>query len=133
MIDEPFLREQAGADALREGLYLIRRRRTRRVDIPVRIWFGPPRDEHGELDRSWRWQVELAGFLFDDEPLVLGGITFRDVGDFWPAVARDEIDEPEYRFRLERQAWAAEFDENDPFGAPGSRIDPMTATLPFGD
>jgi hypothetical protein len=135
MIEEPFLREQPGADALEEGFYLIRRRaRAQRVDVPVRIWFGPPLDPETRepLERSWRWQIELAGYPFD-EVLVIGGITFAAVSDFWPVVKREPIDEAEYRFRLQRQEWAAEFDEYDPFGTPGGRIDPMTATLPFGD
>lgn len=131
MIEEPFLREQGGADALVEGFYLIQRRRARRVDVPVRIWFGAPRDPDTgeEMERSHRWQIELAGTLFD-QPLTFGGITFSTVSDFWPAIAREEISESDYRFRIERAAWAQEYDPDDALGSPGERINAMTARLP---
>lgn len=131
MIDEPFLREQGGADALVEGYYLIQRRRARRVDIPVRIWFGAPTDpDTGEaLDRSHRWQIEIAGHAFI-EPLTLGGITFSAVTDFWPGIALEPIDATDYRFRLERAAWSQQHDPDDAMATPGGRISAMTATLP---
>ena len=131
MIDEPFVREQGGADALVEGFYLIQRRRARRVDIPVHIWWGPPLDPDTgeEMDRSPRWQIELAGALFD-QPLTFGGITFTAISDFWPAVGREPISEVDYRFRVSRAAWAQEHDPDDALGSPGGRINPMSARLP---
>lgn len=131
MIDEPFLREKDGADALVEGYYLIQRRRARRVDIPVRIWFGAPLDpETGEeMERSHRWQIEIAGVPFD-EPLAFGGITFAAVTDFWPACACEPIDRTDYIFRIERAAWAQEHDPQDALGTPGGKINPMSARLP---
>lgn len=131
MIEDPFLREQGGADALVEGYYLIQRRRARRVDVPVRIWFGAPRDPATgeEMDRSHRWQIEIAGLLFD-QPLTFGGVTFSAVPDFWPAIAREPISEDDYRFRIERAAWAQQHDPEDALGSPGDRINPMSARLP---
>lgn len=131
MIDDPFRRVQDGADALVEGYYLIQRRRARRVDIPVRVWFGAPRDPDTgeELDRSPRWQITLAGAAFD-EPLTLGGITFSAVTDFWPACALEPIDAADHDFRVERAAWAQQHDPDDALATPGGRIDPMTARLP---
>lgn len=131
MIEEPFLRDQGGADALVEGYYLLQRRRARRVEIPFRIWFGAPRDpETGEeLDRSHRWQVEIAGELFD-EPLTFGPIKFSELGDFWPAIAVEPITADEYRFRIERAAWSRVHDPDDALATPGGRINAMTATLP---
>jgi hypothetical protein len=131
MIDEPFLREQGGADALVEGYYLIQRRRARRVDVPVRIWFGAPIDPDtgDEMDRSHRWQIEIAGVLFD-QPLTFGGITISAVTEFWPAIVREQIDEADYRFRIARAEWAQEFDPEDALGSPGGKINAMTARLP---
>ena len=131
MIDEPFLRDQGGADALVEGYYLLQRRRARRVDIPFRIWFGAPHDpETGEeMDRSHRWQIEIAGIAFD-QPLTFGGITLEAVIDFWPAIAAEPIDAAEYRFRVDRAAWAQEHDPDDALATPGGRINFMTARLP---
>lgn len=135
MITDRFIRRQPGADALVEGYYLVQRRRARRVDMPVRIWFGQPTDpDTGErMDRSPRWHVELAGVLLDHEPVQIGGITFRDTTELWPACAQEPITRAEYEFRMARQDWAARYDPDDPFGSPGSKIDPFTAPLPFGD
>jgi hypothetical protein len=131
VITEPFLRRTDAADALVEGFYLIQRRRAERVEIPVRIWWGPPVDpDTGEvLDRSPRWQIEIAGAAFD-QPLSFSDMTLRAVTDFWPACAREPIDEVDYRYRVDRAAWSAEHDPNDALATPGGRIDPMTATLP---
>lgn len=132
MIEMMFTRD-GGPDGLAGGLFLIQRHRANRVDIPVRIWWGPPADpETGELlDRSPRWRIHLAGTEFDGEPVRLGNITIYAVTDFWPTCATAPIDEREYAYRLERQAWAAIYDPDDPFATPGGRVDPMTATLPF--
>lgn len=135
MIVDRFIRHQASAEALVEGYFLLQRRRSRRVDMPVRIWFGPPTDPDTgeEMDRSPRWHVSIAGVLLDDEPINVGGITFESVVDLWPAVGQQPIEEHEYLFRMARQDWAAAHDPDDPLGSPGSRIDPFTAPLPFGD
>lgn len=131
MIEEPFLRVQDGADALVEGCYLIQRRRARRVDIPVKIWFGAPIDPETreELDRSHRWQIEIAGVAFD-QPLTLGGITFSAVTDFWPAIGLEPISASDYAFRIQRAAWSQAHDPDDAMATPGGRINAMTATLP---
>lgn len=132
MIPDPYLREQGVPDALVEGFYLIKRRRAGRIDMPVRIWFGAPLDEEGnELDRSHRWQIMVAGILLGDEPLAIGGVTIAHLSDLWPACADEPIDRDEYDYRIERAAWAAQYDPTDPFATPGGRIDPMTAPLPF--
>lgn len=134
MIPDRFIPTPGGADALVAGCYLIKRTGADRVDIPVRIWFGPPVDADGvEMDRSPRWQVLIAGVPFDDEPLFIGNITFDHISGFWPSCANMPIDQAEYDFRIERQDWAAIWDQDDPMGRPGSKIDPMTASLPFGD
>lgn len=135
MIPEPFARDQGGgcADRLVEGFYLIRMARARRVDMPVRIWFGPPIDPDDPketLDRSPRWQIQICGALFDQEPLSFNGIKFTSLPDFWPRCARDPIPEDDYAFRIRRQEWAAAYDPLDPMGSPGGKVDPMTARLP---
>lgn len=132
MIPSPFLREQGGPDALIEGHYLIQRRRSNRVALPVRIWFGRPLDEDGvELDRSPRWQVMVANTLLDTDPVFVGGRMIESLSDIWPACAAEPIDEADYRYRVERAEWAAAYDPADPFGTPSGKIDPLTAPLPF--
>lgn len=135
MIPDRFIRHQGGVDALQEGHWLIQRHRARRVDIPVRIWFGPPSDpDTGEdMDRSPRWRVQIGGVEIDNEPVRMGGITFDGLTSFWPSCCTSPIDEAEYRYRIERQEWAAEYDPLDPFKDIGGFIDPMSATLPFQD
>lgn len=132
MIPDLFHREQEGPDALREGFYLVQRRRADRVDVPVRIWFGLPVDPDNPgqvLDRSPRWQIEIAGVPFDG-PLQFGGMGFNELTDFWPACGREPIDETEYFYRVEMRAWALEHDPDNALATPGGKICPMTATLP---
>lgn len=135
MISEPFIsfveNVAGGVDALEEGCFLIQRRRADRVDVPVRIWFGPPLDPETleEMDRSPRWQIDIAGVPFD-EPLYFGGMTISSLIDFWPACKREPIDRAEYDYRVARTNWAIANDPDDAFATVGGRIDPMTATLP---
>ncbi len=131
IIADPWIRDRGGADALVEGHYLILRRRSGRVDMPVRIWFGPPIDDEGnELDRSPRWQVAICGTVID-EAMTIGGIFIETIADIWPACASEPITAEDYAFRIARQGWAAANDPDDPFGTPAGHIDPMTAPLPF--
>lgn len=133
MIPDPFIRERDGADGLREGFYLLRAsHRSRRVDVPMRIWFGPPIDETTgeEMDRSPRWQI-LVGFnLVEELPMRVGGVWIEHLTDIWPRAAAEPIDESEYRYRIERASWASDFDPEDPHGEIAGRIDPMTCRLP---
>lgn len=132
MIPDPFIRERTGADPLVEGFYLIQSSRGRRVDVPIRVWFGQPEDpETGEImDRSPRWQIEIGRQLLEDEPMRIGALWIGDITDIWPTCMRWPIDEAEYRYRIERASWASAFDPLDPHGEVGSRIDPMTCRLP---
>lgn len=132
MIPEPFTRERLGADALREGFFLIRRDRQSQVPLPVRIWWGAPIDpETGdELDRSPRWQVMIAGQLVDEEPLQVGRSVIRCLSDFWPVCSQHEIDQAQYQYRIDLARWAGEHDPNDPHGDTAAKIDPLTVSLP---
>lgn len=132
MIPNPFIRDQGGADPLVEGHYLLQSSRGQRVDVPVRVWFGAPLDEETgeELDRSPRWQIQIGFQLLEEEPMRVGGMWFNELTDVWPTCMRWPIEEAEYRYRLERAAWAADYDPNDAHGQIGGRIDPMTCTLP---
>ena len=85
------------------------------------------------MDRSPRWRIQIGGVEIDEEPVRLGGRTFENLTDFWPSCCRDPIDEAEYRFRMDRQDWASQYDPEDPFAEIGGRIDSMSATLPFQD
>lgn len=133
MIPDPFLRAQDSADALEEGYFLLQRRRARRVDIPIRIWFGAPLDPDTgeELDRSHRWQIMIGNRLVEQDPFFVGGISVTSLADIWPACRNDPIDSEDYAFRIERQEWAAEYDPGDAFATPGGKISPMTVQLPF--
>lgn len=104
-----------------EGFYLHRRRGC--VDMPVKVWFGPPTDpETGDvMDRCFRWQMSLAGDLLEDWDRV------------WPRCAGEVIDQAEYEYRMARIVYAREEDPDDPYGAVDGQIDLFTAPLPFGD
>ena len=129
MIHDRFNPSPAGADALIAGFYAISRQG--RTAIPVRIWYGAPIDGEGvELDRSPRWQIQIGNDLLDMEPLRVGSLWIGDLSDIWPACARDPIDETEWRFRMDRAAWAAQYDANDAYAEFGKRIDPFTCSLP---
>lgn len=132
MIPDPFIRFQASADALEEGYFLLQRRRARRVDMPVRIWFGAPVDPENPdatLDRSPRWQIMIAGVMID-QPDRLGGLSIDSLADIWPACRNDIIDREDYEFRMASQNWAAINDPDDARATPGGRIDPLTTRLP---
>lgn len=147
MIQDPFNRERDGADDLEEGFFLLKKRRAGRVDVPIRIWFGPPEDlEHDRegyvpiaerpvLDRSWRWQVEINGVLAGDpdSPAHISGRPVDSLVGIWPECKSEPIDRAEYEYRVARADWAERFDEDDPYGGTGARIDPMTAPLPMFD
>lgn len=129
MIRDRFNPRQTGTDALVAGYYLIERQG--RVAVPVRIWFGAPEEDGEPLDRSPRWQLQVGHMLIDDEePLRVGGVWINDISDIWPAVARCPTDEADWRYRLDRSEWAQAYDQNDAFADLGSKIDPMTVTLP---
>ena len=132
MIPDPFIREHRGADALVEGYYLIQSSRGRRVDVPVRVWFGQPLDpETGEqMDRSQRWQIQVGLQLLEELPMRVGALWINDITDIWPHCARWPISQEEFAYRVERNSWAAAYDETDPHGEIASRIDPLTCRLP---
>lgn len=129
MIPDRFNPAPTGADVLVAGYYLIERQG--RVGVPVRVWYGQPSEDGVELDRSPRWQVQVAFTLLDDdEPVRAGGLNIENLSDIWPACARQPISEAEWRYRLDRAEWARAYDENDAFADLGARIDPMTCSLP---
>lgn len=144
MIPDEFIMDQDGADALEEGFYLLTMSRSERVDVPVAIWFAPPPDaEHPNsegvpprfmptLDRSPRWMVEVNGVLIGDPdaPACIAGRPIEFLDEIWPRCARDQIDERDYRYRVDRALHAEQFDAADPFGGTGRKVDPLTATLP---
>lgn len=133
MIPDRFIRGQAIADGLIEGYFLILRDSARRMPVPVWIRFAAPTDPDTgeEMDRSPRWQIDVAGYALDDEPLQVGDVWINDLTDFWPRCRDNRIDESDYRERIALSAWAAANDPNDAFATPGGKINPMTATLPF--
>lgn len=131
MIPDPFIRDRAGADPLIEGYYLLERRRAGRIDVPMRVWFGPPVDEDGEeMDRSPRWQIQIGFALLEEEELRIGGIWIRNLDDIWPVALKNPIDEAEWNYRLDRHEWAAAYDQHDAFSEIGGKIDPLTVSLP---
>lgn len=127
--DSVYLRDQSAiADGMVAGDYLHARRR--HVSLPVRVWYGPPLDLEGdgEMDRSWRWQISVAGVLLGDERDGEAMATFDDV---WPRCLGQRVTQAETAYRQARIEHAREHDANDPFGHPQGRIDLFTATPPF--
>lgn len=120
MIEIIFCLEQP-SDGLVTGYYVHRKRGA--VDLPVRIWFGAPLDPvtGEELDRSWRWQLTLAGEQIDDW------------ADIWPRCGALPIDKQEHDFLVSRIKWARDNDPDDPFGGVQGKFDLLTVALPFGD
>lgn len=102
-----------------EGYYRMKLR-SGGVLVGIRVWYGAPLDPvtGEELDRGWRWQA-----LANGEPI--------DLERVWPVCAADPVDEREYQFLTQRQAWARENSPDHPIANPTRRIDPMTAPPPF--
>lgn len=134
MIHDATIFPHTGTAPLIEGLWLLRRDRQERLPLPVRTWFGAPLDPDTgeEMDRSPRWQIQIAGILIDGETYA-GGMLFNEMADFWPQCTRHPIDQADYNSRIERADWAALYDPNDAFADLSRKIDPMTVTLPFSD
>lgn len=134
MIPNPFLRPQPGADGLVEGCYLLKVGEGR-VDVPIRIWFGPPIDpiDGTELDRRARWQIHVNGIEYGDPdyPPVIAGRPVDHLDQIWPRCATMPIPVEEYNYRVDRAEYAEEWDQDDPFARTGGRVDPMQAAMPF--
>lgn len=113
-----------GADAPIEGYY--EDVRWHRVALPVHIWFGPPLDpDDGSyiLDRGPRWQMMLGDRLVD-----AGDDEFDKV---WPQCAKTPITAHEYKYRLERIAYAKDHGaQSDPWARRSGKIDLLTAPIP---
>lgn len=113
-----------GADAPVEGYYSLDRRG--KVALPVHIWFGPPVDpDDGSyfLDRSPRWQMMVGDRVIDASE--------EEWEHVWPQVAKTPIDRSEYRYRLERIAYAKDMGaQADPWRRKHGKIDLLTAPIP---
>lgn len=154
MIDDLFNPNPEGTDRLHAGFYLLKMRRSSRIDVPVRVWFGPPEDPdyrqyqdanapsgmsytpialRPTLERSPRWQVEINGILFGDpdNPPCIAGRPVETLDGIWPQCMAEPIDQDEYEYRVARSDWAEQWDGDDPYSGTGARVDPMTARLPF--
>jgi hypothetical protein len=136
MIVDMFNPAPDGADALEEGCYLFRRGPSGRIDIPLRIWFGPPQNPDAvdapPLDRSPRWQVEINGGLYGDpdQPVFIGNHPVETLVGIWPNAKLRPTTREDYDYRVARADHAALYDADDPFAITGGRVDPMTSTLP---
>lgn len=127
--DTVFQRDQSDiADGFVEGHYLHYRRGY--VALPVRVWWGCPPDleNGGEMDRSPRWNIELAGVLLGDERSVRPMDQFENV---WPKALGSPVTASETRYRQARIEHAREHDPQDPFGDRFGRVDLMTAPPGF--
>lgn len=141
MIPDLFNPHPDGVDALEQGFFMLSMSRSGRVSVPIRVWFGPPEDPDTrhlrigarlKLDRSWRWQIEINGVLAGDPdtPAYIAGRPIETLEGIWPEAKANPIDQAEYEYRVARADYAERWDENDPYGGTGARVDPLTATLP---
>lgn len=116
-------------DAFRAGTYQWRR--VGRVDVPVRIWWGPPLDpDTGRvLDRSWRWHIEVGGRSIEN----WAEWQRRDPGEvldsIWPKVAREPIDTGRYQYLKAMKAWAVENDPYSAFASKSGKVDLLSDTI----
>ena len=101
------------------GFYRFRRRKAA-IFAPLRIWYGPPHDPvtGEEMDRSWRWQAELAGELIDVEYV-------------WPACARNPIDRETYDRMNRRREWAEEAAPDSAYADTRRAYDPLSRSTPL--
>lgn len=91
------------------------------VRVGIRIWHGPPCDPvtGEELDRSWRWQAEVNGELFDDFDRV------------WPGCTGDPITEADYLTFCARAQWARQHAPESSYAITGRRRDPLSVSEPL--
>ncbi len=127
-LDRVFSFEQPDADGFRAGHYLHRRRG--HVDMPVIVWFGPPLDleNGGEMDRSPRWQVTIAGVLLTEDERVAPGDCMARLDDVWPRVLGGAHDQGEIDYRQARVDYGRRNDPEDPYAHRRGRVDLLTAT-----
>jgi hypothetical protein len=97
--------------------------------IGIRIVFGPPLDPYTgeEIDRGWRWQVEIQG----DRYLPTG--ESHDFNRHWPACAQPEnvITEAEYHGYIAKQRWAREHAPNSSYAELGRKRDLLSLSEPM--
>ena len=130
--DRVFQRDQSDDPAgFREGWFL--HIRSGHVGMPVRVWFGPPVDpvSGDELDRSWRWQVELAGVVITPDDRVDPRSRIAQLDWVWPKALSEPIAPPENDYRRARIDYARRHDPRDPFGHRTGQVDWLDSTTPF--
>ncbi len=131
LVERVFTRDAPDdADAFREGDYLHNRRG--HVAMPVRVWWGPPRDlEHGGfMDRSPRWNVEIAEDTLIGDERQPPYVAIARLADVWPRCMGSPTARSETAYRQARVEHARRNDEHDPFGHAQGRLDLLTATIP---
>lgn len=119
-----------GADAFEAGFFRWHRRG--HVPVPVRAWYGQPRDpvDGTLLDRSWRWQFAFNGVSLEAFADELRIEPDELLGRFWPVARDDRIDEAEYRYLVDTIRHARAHDPNSPFSAARGKVDLLSATIP---
>ncbi len=124
-----YQRDQTGfADGLIPGTYVLRRRG--HVDLAVQVSYGPPADlEHGgDMDRSPRWEITLAGHIMGDERGPKSIVKFEDV---WPRALGFDTPHAEAAYLQARRDHAIKHSPTDPFGHRRGKVDLLTAKVPF--
>lgn len=130
-IERIFQRDQTeDPDGFVAGFYLHNRRG--HVAMPVRVWFGPQVDPvtGEEADRSWRWNITIAGDSLVDDERDPGFSPIARLDDVWPRCRGAATTISETAYRQARVEYARAADPNDPFGHPQGRLDLLTATIP---
>lgn len=96
--------------------------------IGVRVLFGPPTDPWTgeELDRSYRWQVEIMGDRYTPSG------ESHDFSRHWPACANPEnaITEAEYLAYIAKREWARKHAPNSSFAETGRKRDLLSLDEP---
>lgn len=106
----------------------------RGIQVPVRIYFGPPIIDGVMQDRSPRWCVLINGTSARTERDKDGNAMCRvphDLDSVWPFCAINPITRREYRFLLRRVAWARTHAPAHPAARPREPINVRTLKPAF--
>lgn len=86
--------------------------------VAIKVWWGQPLDENGEImERHMRWQA-----LADGRPI--------DLSKVWPWCANQPIEEWEYDLMLATARWAKAHAPDRPEASPHEPVNHLKTRIP---